>query len=510
MMLKRSAHEAKPKGFSSRLVRAGLAGVLAMASAASLATGCLDRKVVPAQPTTSNVFVDQIVQTAVDKIDLLFMIDNSVSMADKQEILKAAVPVLLGRLVSPICVDANGAPSGGTVDASGQCPAPNQAEFAPIGDIHIGIVSSSLGAHGGSVCSAPQPGDDPATTHLDDKGELIGSQRTGVTTWNNSGFLAWDPSGTKNTPPGENNAATLNTNFSNMIEAVGEHGCGYEASLEAWYRFLVDPEPPASVTKTNGVTVRSSKVTVNADGSTTCDGCDTTLLAQRKAFLRPDSLVAIVMLSDENDCSIQDSGVGWFVGATSHMPKATEACANNPNDPCCRSCAQNETNPPSGCKPLSQDAVCMGAPMNSYNTWDTLNDSLNLRCYNQKQRFGFDLLYPTRRYVNALTAPQIPLDSNGNVSVTNPLYDTQGSGKAPRDPSLVFLAGIIGVPWQDIATADSLNSATQLTYLNAKQLEAQGRWAQLLGDAAASPPVLPSDPFMVETTQPRSGTNPNV
>ena len=526
MMLKRSTRESQPQpsasGRSTRFVRAGLAGFAALVAVGGLATGCLDRKVVPAKPTTSNVFVDQIVQTAVDKIDLLFMIDNSVSMADKQEILAAAVPVLLTRLVSPICVGPDGVtPSGGNSDLMGQCPAPNQPEFSPIGDIHIGIVSSSLGAHGGNVCSAPAAGDDPANTHLDDQGHLIGSVRTGVTTWNNSGFLAWDPSGLKNTPPGEPNPANLKTAFTAMVVATGEHGCGYEASLEAWYRFLVDPEPPAMVTKVNNVTVRSSKQNINPDGTLgTCDGCDTTLLAQRAAFLRPDSLVAVVMLSDENDCSIRDDGVGWFVGATNHMPKATAPCAANPNDPCCRSCAQNETSPPGNCQALDQDPVCMGAAKGSYNTWDNLNDSLNLRCYNQKQRFGFDLLYPTDRYVNALTAPVLGLQSDptGKLSVTNPLYATGNSGKPPRDPSLVFLAGIIGVPWQDIATADSLASPTALTYLTATELATpdannKTRWDQLLGTASASPPVPPSDPFMVETTgvpTPRSGTNPNA
>jgi hypothetical protein len=342
----------------------------------------------------------------------------------------------------------------------------------------------------------------------------MGIQRSGLTTWNNSGFLAWDPSGTKNTPPGENSAANLNTNFAAMVEATGEHGCGYEASLEAWYRFLIDPEPPANVTKVGSSTVRGSQLVTNADGTTSCNGCDTALLAQRKAFLRPDSLVAIIMLSDENDCSIRDDGVGWFVGATSHMPKATQACATNPNDPCCRSCAQNESSPPSGCMALSADPVCMGAAAGDYNKWDNLNDSLNLRCYNQKQRFGFDLLYETQRYVNGLTAPVLNLQSDGSKSVTNPLYDVGTSGKAPRDPSLVFLAGIVGVPWQDISTADSLTGAG-LTYLTATELatpDANGktRWDQLLGNPTASPPVPPSDPFMVETTQPRSGTNPNV
>src|SRR6478735_10318846 len=104
MMLKRSTTASKP-GAAARLVRAGLASLAAAGAVAVFATGCLDRPVQVQKPTTSNVFVDQIVQTAVDKIDLLFMIDNSVSVQDKQEILKAAVPVLVSRLVQPICVD---------------------------------------------------------------------------------------------------------------------------------------------------------------------------------------------------------------------------------------------------------------------------------------------------------------------------------------------------------------------------------------------------------------------
>jgi hypothetical protein len=444
----------------------------------------------------SDAFVNRITSSSVNRIDLLFMIDNSVSMADKQEILKSAVPVLLNRLVLPICVDGSGNSTGTNAQPDGTCPPNSEPEFKPIDDIHIGIVSSSLGAHGGTVCAAPSPGDDPTLSHLDDQAHLIATERTGVTSYNNTGFLAWDPSGTRNSPPGENSAISLNSQFAAMVEATGEHGCGYEASLESWYRFLVDPEPPASVAKVGNATVRQ--------------GLDSVLLAQRAAFLRPDSLVAIVMLTDENDCSIRDDGVGWFVGATSHMPKATAPCALNPNDPCCRSCAQNESAPPAGCLALSADPVCMGAVAGTYNTWDNANDSLNLRCYDQKQRFGFDLLYETQRYVTALTSPTLTLQSDPTKTVVNPLYAPATSGGASRDPSLVFLAGIVGVPWQDIATADSLTSPTALTYLSATELVQQGRWAQLLGNPTASPPVPPSDPFMIETYVPRQGTNPNV
>ncbi|HEY1535325.1 MAG TPA: hypothetical protein VGF76_14965, partial [Polyangiaceae bacterium] len=395
-------------------------------------------------------------------------------------------------------------------------------EFNPIGDIHIGIVSSSLGAHGGQVCTGPTAG-----PHANDNSHLIGSVRADATppfavssTWNNSGFLAWDSSQMRDKPPGTADPVALNTTFQNMIVSTGEDGCGYEASLEGWYRFLIDPEPPAMVGRdtTGQITVRSSALTIDpttkkpkldANGHAICTGCDEALLTQRRAFLRPDSLVAIVMMSDENDCSIRDDGVGWFVGNSgARMPRSTSICDTNPNDKCCRSCAQKEASgPPAGCMALTADATCKNVVAGqSYATWDQLHDSLNLRCYNQHQRFGFDLLYETARYVNALKQTTLPLQSNPAVSVTNPLYDTTGSSSAPRDPSLVFLAGIVGVPWQDIADDASLTGAG-LNYLTAQELLAKDRWTALLGNPTASPPTPPTDPFMIESIGPRTGTN---
>ncbi|HET9956298.1 MAG TPA: hypothetical protein VFQ61_17440, partial [Polyangiaceae bacterium] len=103
MMLKSQA-PTKPNGVL-RWLRVAAVGVAAAAGATGLTVGCLDRPVNPQDPKTSNVYVAEIRQTAVDKIDLLFMIDNSASMADKQEILGDAVPVLLSRLITPVCVD---------------------------------------------------------------------------------------------------------------------------------------------------------------------------------------------------------------------------------------------------------------------------------------------------------------------------------------------------------------------------------------------------------------------
>ena len=97
------------------------------------------------------------------KVDLLFMIDNSISMSDKQEVLRAAVPDLVARLVNPVCVDTEGnqypaPPEGSTTCPDGPEGQPLTQEFNPIRDINIGIVSSSLGDGGANgsvhlVCS---------------------------------------------------------------------------------------------------------------------------------------------------------------------------------------------------------------------------------------------------------------------------------------------------------------------------------------------------------------------
>jgi hypothetical protein len=153
--------------------------------------------------------------------------------------------------------------------------------------------------------------------------------------------------------------------------------------------------------------------------------------------------------------------------------------------------------PPSGCAPLSGDAACTDAAL------PPEEDSLNLRCWNQKRRFGFDLLYPLDRYVDGLTQSQVP-NSSGQL-VPNPLFAARG-GQPARHPSRVVLAGIVGVPWQDIAAEESLSSPDTLTFLTAAQLRDQDRWDMILGDPENG--VLPTDPLMIETNQPRTGTHP--
>lgn len=443
---------------------------------------CLERPVTTVEPLTTNQFFDKVVHDRVDKLDLLFMIDNSLSMADKQEILKQAVPVLLTRLVSPACVDEQGTPLGGNAPCSAGAP-----EFNPIRDIHIGVVTSNLGDMGATSAGACSVGD---------KGQLIATpalRETPLQNWNNQGFLAWDPDAEqgrgRHDPPGTISRTSLIGAFQDMVVAAGEQGCGYEASLESWYRFLIDPEPPASV----GFELENNN-------TTSVMGVDTTILAQRAQFLRPDSLVAVIMLSDENDCSIADYGRGGRIGRTDLvMPRANSACERSADDPCCAPCDEEQ---PPGCPSREQDPVCAANPFLT-----EAEDNPNLRCYQQKRRFGRDFLQPVSRYIDGLTLPEIR--NRKNEIVPNPLFQAP-PGMEPRDRSLVFVAGITGVPWQDVSDSASWSDPKRLRYLSYEELEQQGRWEWMLG----KPGEAPQDPFMVEspldrTTLPIAQSHPS-
>jgi hypothetical protein len=216
--------------------------------------------------------------------------------------------------------------------------------------------------------------------------------------------------------------------------------------------------------------------------------------------------VLIVILSDENDCSIVDGGIAWLVaqgtdqetGLNFKMARATSTCEKNPNSPCCRSCNTIEPGgPPASCGPLEADPGCLPR------FHDELNDSITLRCWDQKRRFGVDFLQPIDRYVRGLTAPTVP--NRSGAMVPNPLFSDLTGGAAPaRDPSLITAAGIIGVPWQDLARNPS--DSAVLRYMTAAELAANDRWPVILGDPARGTP--PGDPFMRESIDPRSGTNP--
>lgn len=167
-------------------------------------------------------------------LDLLFVVDNSGSMADQQAALAASFPRMIDVL----------------------------GELDELPNLHIGVVTSDLGTSGldgsppapavgqpgAGVCSAT--GDDGVLQHANAP-ELAGS------------FIvdADDGAGGRM----RNYTGELRDVFAH-IATVGETGCGFEQHLAAMQRALANP--------------------ANA------------------GFVRPDANLAVIVIADEDDCSV--------------------------------------------------------------------------------------------------------------------------------------------------------------------------------------------------------------
>jgi hypothetical protein len=477
---------------------------LTLVTLASLGGGCLTRPIAPLDTRTT--WDAQLKQTrsGVDKIDLLLMIDNSTSMADKQALLAEAVPQLVRGLLLPACIGTDGKPLAAAAQPKSPieaCPAGSAREFEPVTDVHIGIVSSSLGDYGAGGKNGACPGatkNDAA--HLVSRTDATTPDTT-VQTYQGKGFLAWDPK-QKLTPPGEGDLDATIGKLTEMVGGTGQIGCGFEASLESWYRFLVEPEPYDQI----GLTAAGTVATAGADGA---------LLAERAAFLRPDSLVAILMLTDENDCSVAVAPhSARMLDIGRQMPRARAVCEQNPNDHCCAPCDETPTDCPTDPSCATDGGLLKAA-----------DDPAELRCWDQKRRFGKDYLYPAERYVAALTQAQV--QKRDGAYADNPLFPADPDGtRNARKPGdgLVFLAGIVGVPWQDIARIDADGKPNLVSgrdkegnavggFMSSEELldrdatlNGATRWDVILGDPANRVPPL--DPLMIESRKERSGTNP--
>ncbi len=467
----------------------------------------------------------------VEQLDVLLVLDNSPSMAAKQTLLARALPALLDRLTNPLCVDR----SSGAVAASPQpgepCPDPSvqEREFEPIQDIHIGVISSSLGGHGADSCSPQSPGYNPRQqdmAHLLDRGRAPGDDTDHrVPTWNDKGFLNWAP-GSASFPPGDGDLDTFTDKLGDLVRGVGSDGCNFPAPLEAWYRFLVDPAPVLQ-----WIPCPCSE----GDNTKPCrcpDGIDSLVLQQRHDMIRPDSVVVVVMVSDRNDCSLADSEQSFQAlqtaaqGEPFHLAPGTFACRFDPYSEDCKSCSVFD--------PADAPAECAAG-------WPdpATDDPVSLRCYDQKRRFGIDLLHPIERYVNGLTELRLengtvnPLFCQDYATIADPdnpgerIVDrTQCASPMPtRNSSHILLAGVVGVPWQDIARdprnlASGYRTAQELSTpigdLDAPpatidpSLAAFTLWDVILGETGRRGQIAgsPLDPLMSESVDPRSGTNP--
>ncbi len=209
-------------------------------------------------------------------VDMVFVIDDSGSMTEEQINLRAIVPRLIDPLISPP-LDAMGMPL-----------------YPPIEDLHVGIVSTNLGA-GASLPSACASSDDGL---FNDRYRILNAadpQYDPSCSASYPRYLSWSAAASAGYPLGafEHDLG--------CVAALGRGGCGFEQPLEALYRAL------------------TTHLSATGDGLNDIAG---------EPFLRPDSILAIVILSDENDCSAADTSL--FDLARTDLGPANLRCFNNP------------------------------------------------------------------------------------------------------------------------------------------------------------------------------------
>jgi hypothetical protein len=199
----------------------------------------------------------------VDKVDLLFAIDNSGSMAQEQASLRAQFPRLVQVLTS------------GDLDGDGE------REFPPATDMHLGVVSSDLGlVNIQDIDKCEGLGDDGILLNFP-SAEIAGCQASYPR------FLTYQA--------GVSDPTQTALDFS-CIAALGTEGCGFEQQLEAALKALW-PSQDNRITflgDSNGFGREGQGDTVNA------------------GFLRNDpvsgrSLIAVILVTDEEDCSSRDT-----------------------------------------------------------------------------------------------------------------------------------------------------------------------------------------------------------
>jgi hypothetical protein len=523
-----------------------LAGAALLTATGAAGAGCLTRPVGTQPPTTKVNFTSTVSQQQVDKVDLLFMIDNSASMGDKQTILADAVPNLLVGLLQPKCVEpaTGNPPAGSTATADPKstkalrygCPGTTEPEFSPVTDMHIGILSSSLGSFGGDVCADGG--------RQNDRGHLLNIAGTApLPEASPSNFLSWYPQNEANTdkvrhpdPPTTpfGDVTTLSASFGKLVTGIGQTGCGLEAQMESWYHFLVQPDPWVKITVDG-----NNKADLGGPGDVDVD-----LLTQRADFLRPDSLVAVILLTDEDDSSVDPlsvGGQGWAFmanqfpgspnfradGKTTTAPRGTSACDKDPGSPDCTSCGFaatcNASDP--ACQKIKNDPEC--AKNGGY--YGAAEDQLNSRFSQQlvKRNYGIDPQYPISRYTDGLSKTKVPDRTTEHIIKTsadgksrdiggylgtgkcrNPLFaaklprageDFCNLAPGTRTPDLVFFAVVGGVPNNLLHFDPTDPEKSRIT---------NDDWNKILGQDPGHYNYTSLDSHMIESKGARAGLPP--
>jgi hypothetical protein len=249
--------------------------------AGSLLGGCQKPPLKPLNPCLVSGVTATVSVTNIDKVDLLFMVDNSGSMTQEQAALRREFPRMIQVLTT-------GDRDGDTV-----------MDFPPAKDLHLGVVSSDLGlvgvANAGEL-HCPDFGDD---------GLLLNMPRDPMVPGCNTMPGAY-PKFLTYMAPGSSPLQTA-IDFA-CISALGTGGCGFEQQLEAILKAVWPPAPASTMPAGTPPPTPMGGPFLGLTPAGTPGHGD----LENAGFIRNDpmqglSLIALVLVSDEEDCSSFDT-----------------------------------------------------------------------------------------------------------------------------------------------------------------------------------------------------------
>jgi hypothetical protein len=228
---------------------------------------CMNRPLVQVDPVTESFVKHEMTQVQFSGVDILVVVDNSMSMAEEQANLASNFPILIQSLLNPEVDPVTGLPS-----------------HVPVRDLHIGVVSTDMGTGGYSVetCSDPIDGDNGELQHSPNPS--IGGCEAAYPT-----YLSYESE-----DPDLAAIDYMATGFG-CIATLGINGCGFEQQLKASAKALIDHR----------------------------DGVNA-------GFLRPDSILTILFVTDEEDCSVAPGNEGIFDTLDSSLGHLNLRCFHHP------------------------------------------------------------------------------------------------------------------------------------------------------------------------------------
>lgn len=268
-------------------------------------TGCPQQELAPLGPCTVSSVRENIEQTGLSKVDLLFMIDDSASMSSKQLRMAQQLPRLVQVLTS------------GDRWAGRESKAPTglsdkERFFPAVESLHLGVVTSSLGVlPSGSrssfkSCVEGAAADGKLRTDVrtavagevatsDDRANQISAGMTLLPAdpackgrdLTDAPYLSFEPGGGEAALEGARDVAFT----FGCVAKRGSNGCPQEMGLEAVWRALAPSEGKGDLhTFVSGGHGEGDPRGANA------------------GFLREDALLAVILVTDEDDCSVTEEG----------------------------------------------------------------------------------------------------------------------------------------------------------------------------------------------------------